>query len=404
MSNVTEPILLDKTGRELLEEMKKQSSIMTAIAGGYNYKPTSIEDVFAIVRAGLADKTFDYGDQIILPWTDQTTGQTYDVPWDVVHFGDVTLEDGEVVPGMFLQWHYATPFGVQFDQYEAFYYAEEELPAGTYYITVGANWGTHCKAGETYYFVLTQPVPAGGQLCGFYGMPDRAPAEWKVYSFSDKDSMEPLETVAVVAGTKGTLLGNFVPAGEGNINSLHRLAYGYNRWSQSAMRQWLNSDADINEWWTPQHDFDRAPDQLMTKAGFLSGLDEEFLKRLKKVKVITHKNTVTDDGEQDITYDKIFLPSLEAMFINPQLAGEDEVWEYWKRASGRTEIMAQYQTYPQIRTFAIENHNSPQSVRLRSAHRGNSCNAWYVNSSGYVYSYYHGAIYAHRCAPACVIC
>ena len=49
--------------------------------------------------------------------------------------------------------------------------------------------------------------------------------------------------------------------------------------------------------------------------------------------------------------------------------------------------MQQYKTYPQIRTFAIENHTSPQSVRLRSASRGGSSGTWYVYSGGYV-SYY----------------
>ena len=90
------------------------------------------------------------------------------------------------------------------------------------------------------------------------------------------------------------------------------------------------------------------------------------------------------------------------MSINPQKAGEDDVWEYWKRASGMAEKMQQYKTYPQIRTFAIENHTSPQSVRLRSAHRGDSNNAWYVYSGGGVY--YGTAYWASRCAPACWLC
>lgn len=64
--------------------------------------------------------------------------------------------------------------------------------------------------------------------------------------------------------------------------------------------------------------------------------------------------------------------------------------------------MQQYKTYPQIRTFAIENHTSPQHVRLRSALRGSSDDAWYVNSDGYVYG--SAAYWAGRCAPACWLC
>ena len=89
------------------------------------------------------------------------------------------------------------------------------------------------------------------------------------------------------------------------------------------------------------------------------------------------------------------------MSINPQKAGEDDVWEYWKRASGMAEKMQQYKTYPQIRTFAIENHTSPQNVRLRSANRGNSNNTWYVNSDGNVNN--NNANWANRCAPDCVV-
>lgn len=76
--------------------------------------------------------------------------------------------------------------------------------------------------------------------------------------------------------------------------------------------------------------------------------------------------------------------------------------EYDKRASGMAEKMQQYKTYPQIRTFAIENHTSPQTVRLRSAPRGTSTSTWYVNSGGYVGDNY--ASWAFRCAPACWLC
>ena len=94
MSKITEPMLLDKTGQQFLGLMEKQNELLTAIASGYNYKPTSIADVFAVVQSGNASQVFNYGDQIILPWTDKAPGKTYECPLDVVHFGDVTLADG----------------------------------------------------------------------------------------------------------------------------------------------------------------------------------------------------------------------------------------------------------------------------------------------------------------------
>lgn len=404
MSKVTVPILLDETGRELVEKLHTHNLLLGLIAGDNLEATNNIEEIRKIVQSGKAAEVFHVGDQIVVPWTDKAAGKIYNVPLDIVHFGNVTLQDGESVPGMYLQWHYCTPFAVQFDGQEAFYYAAEQLPAGTYHITVGANWGTNCKQGETYQFTLTKPVPAGGHLVGFTGMPDQAPANWKVASYTSAESTAAIETVNVTAGAGGTDLGSFVPAGEGNLNSLHRLAYGYNRWAQSGYRQFLNSAADAGAWWTKQNDFDRAPNEHALKAGFLSGFEEDFLKCIQPVKVTTMLNTVTDtgEGESEVTYDKFFLPSLEQMYINPQKTGEGEFWEYWKRASGRTAPMEQYQTYPQIRTYAIENKASAQTVRLRSANRGHATNVWSVTSSGNVNSHY--ATFAYRCAPACVIC
>ena len=126
---------------------------------------------------------------------------------------------------------------------------------------------------------------------------------------------------------------------------------------------------------------------------------------LKTVKVVTYPNTVNDDPQgntPDITYDKVFLPSLEQMYCNPQKAGEGEYHEYWKRRTGRTTPCAQGGTYPELIHYAVENHTSPQHVRLRSANRGNAYYAWNVASSGNVGTYY-GASGAHRFSPLVVL-
>ena len=410
MSKVTKPVVLDETAKQVVAQIQLQNEILTSLASGINYKPTSIKDVLNVVRAGQASKVFQVGDQIIVPWTDITNGQKYEVPLDITSFGTSTLQDGEELPSMTVQWHYATPFGVQFNQYQAFFYATEGLAAGTYYIEIGTTWGDkgYCVAGKKYQFTLTKPVPAGGQLAGFRGAPDQAPSTWKVYSYNNKTAVDAIETVSVTEGSSGTSLGVLRFGGDGKLNCLQRVAYGYNRWSQSAMRQWLNSEKGVGEWWTPQNDFDRCPDQLTAKAGFLTGFDADFLEVLRPTKVVTVLNTITDATSSnsvdplETTYDKIYLPALEQMSIEPQLAGEGTTWDYWKRASSMTTKMKQYQTYPQIRTFAIENHTSPQYVRLRSANRGGSCYAWYVHSSGTVVN--SGAYWANRCAPACDFC
>ena len=409
---ITKPFILDETGQKMLDVLVQQNAYLGIIAGEkYGTMITDLAQVRKIVQAGLAPKVFNIGDQIVVKWRDIADGnKEYDVPLDIVSFGTSALQDGEELPSMTVQWHYATPFGVQFNQYQAFFYATEGLAAGTYYIEIGTTWGDkgYCVAGKKYQFTLTKPVPAGGQLAGFRDALDQAPSTWKVYSYNSKTAVDAIETVSVTEGSSGTSLGVLKFGGDGKLNCLQRTAYGYNRWSQSAMRQWLNSDKGVGEWWTPQNDYDRCPDQLTAKAGFLTGFDADFLEVLRPTKVVTALNIITDATSSnsvdplETTYDKIYLPALEQMSIEPQLAGEGTTWDYWKRASSMTTKMKRYQTYPQIRTFAIENHTSPQYVRLRSAIRGGSCNAWCVNSSGNVTTYY--AIGDTRCAPACDFC
>ena len=117
----------------------------------------------------------------------------------------------------------------------------------------------------------------------------------------------------------------------------------------------------------------------------MSGWSEEFVNALKAVKVTTYPNTVQDDtggNTPDITYDRVFLPSLEQMYCVPQKVGEGEYHEYWKRRSGLTSPNAQYSTNPNMITYAVENHTSTQTVRLRSVGRGGAHLTWYVDSSG----------------------
>lgn len=362
---------------------------------------TTWDQISGLVRNGYAQKIFDFGDWINEKWTDTAATKEYEYPWRVNHFENVELEDGEIVQGMFLQAHYAHPFGVQFSQARAFLKCPDGLTAGTYNVKLERDWGSNAKANTYWQFTLTKDVPKGGRLSGFIQMPDVASSNWKVISYA-ADAITKLETVPVTSGQDGTALGTLQYATRnGNLNSMQETAYGWNRWKTSALRQYLNSEQAKGKWWTPQDEWDIAPDQLATKDGFLCGMPADMLKALKTVKVVTYANTVQDGGEADITYDRVFLPSLEQLFINPQIAGEGTVHEYWQRRSGMKTKMQQYQTYPRMISYAVENHTSPQIVRLRSASRGGASGAWYVGSSGNVGSGY--AWCASRFSPLVVV-
>lgn len=374
---------------------------------------TDYEQIRQIVQLGLAQQYFKIGDQIVVPWSDGTN--TYDMPMDVVSFGPAT--DGNNVVhnnAMWLQSHYALP-GVQFSGNNAFYVPTAEMPIGTYYFTIGNNWGSNCVQGKIYEFTTTKKIPANGQLVlgtassNTSGLPDTAPANWRVRTFANGLQVTPDEILSLTevessSGTNLGILSSSTKYATSGINNMQRSAYGYNRWSVSAIRQWLNSSAAANEWWTQKYAHDHRPDQLATMRGFEAGLPAEFLSIVQPVKMTTALNTVsdTDIGTSEDTVDRFFLPSLQQESCQPQVADiEGTAWQYWIDRLGKTQ--AQYETLPAHIRYLISNHSSAQYVRLRSAVRGSANDTWRVYSSGYVY-YGGSATTAHCPAPACVIC
>lgn len=355
-------------------------------------------------KSGLAEKVLTVGDIIDDTWTDVAAPKEYPYQWHVADFQPVELQNGDTEASVLVQAHWAHPFGVQFSHQRAFLACPDGLPVGSYYFTIEGAWGNNVKAGDIVCFKTTKVVPAGGRVSGCYGAPDQAKANWRIYTHS-ADGKTQIETITpTFAKTdSATNLGTqHLNKREGNLNSTQEMAYGWNRWKTSALRQYLNSEAAKGAWWTAQDEWDVAPDQLKDKAGFLSGCSADFLSALQAVKVTTFANTVNDGGGEDVTYDRVFIPSMEQMYCTPQVKGEGTYLEYWKQRSGATAPLAQWGTCPNIITYAVENHTSPQNMRLRSASRGSANCAWYVNSSGNVYNY-GSASSANRFAPLVVI-
>lgn len=410
-------LFTESTGKEIVGALDRQNLLLTRmITAESDVTPVAtLNEIHEIVMAGEAPNVFHYGDQINVNYNNGTSD--FILPFDITHFGDVVLQDGETVPGMFIQSHYAMQ-PVAFDGNEAFYvdYNGSEfadLPAGTYHFTMGNSWGSNVVAGKTYQFTTTQ----AGKLFQFGtasstigGLPDQNPANWRVLVFANQTDLQPLERVALTEGTDGTDLGTLSSSQKYSttgINNMQRASYGYGRYGHSAMMQWLNSPANAGGWWAPQNPFDRPPDQLASLQGFMKGFNEAFLNILKPVRVRTALNTTSDSelGTYEDVYNTFFPASLEEEYIVPQLSGvEGEAWEYWKRRLGITSPQAYHPTVnaAHIR-YAYENRTSAQSCRLRSAIRGYAYSAWFVYSTGYAYSGYV-ATGALRCAPACVIC
>lgn len=347
-------IMTEGTLKKVLEKIQLQNAYLAAIAGA---DPGTVtidgwESVSEIVRAGLAPKIFAVGDQFICEWIDRATEKSYDWVWDIVHMGQVTLEDGSQVPGMFLQAHYLTPFGVQFDHEE-----NEKATEPTF----SGDYSYYTKNPDGSYKL--EEVEIGGQI----------PAETQYYHSAIKDPT-------------------------GNI-----CRYGYNRWSQSAYRQFLNSDsAEKGKWWTPQHLGDVAPNEHNTRAGFLSGFEQDFLSVIKKVKIRTQLNTITDKeiGTDEETVDLMFLASKEQEYGTLESGVyNDDAWDYYKEVSG-FEKPNNGNSTGRIK-YLLDSQTSADWHRLRSPFRGSSSYTWFCYTAGSLND--NGAYNSSRCAPACVI-
>ena len=243
-------------------------------------------DVQKIVRAGMAGSFFSVGDQL----TCQKDG--VNLVWDIIGIDHDMPADLQYTHSMTLQLHDTLSTRIQFDNPEALYYAESGLAAGTYHFAIGTT---------NYQFDLASAVPAGGQLILNYN--GTTPS---TISVSAAKGGEAVGEIPITTGSGGTTLTA--------VNSSQRMKYGSNRYKESSLRQWLNSDDAAGSVWSPQNDFDRPPTWAATTAGFMNGLDADFIAVIGNTKITVAKNTITDGGGFETLDDKFFLPSRSEVY------------------------------------------------------------------------------------------
>ncbi len=131
---------------------------------------------------------------------------------------------------------------------------------------------------------------------------------------------------------------------------------GFNRWKYSNLRQWLNSEGD--NWFSNAYDTDALTSRQGSYSeqnilGFLSYLPHSIVDLLQPVRVFTqaffdddNSDSSIDDPDDldgtdgDITFDKVFIPSLSEMNIStsndnnyPQGNFEGSPWAYYSAPS-----------------------------------------------------------------------
>ena len=249
------------------------------------------------------------------------------------------------------------------------YYAEAELPAGTYNVTPINGWSGGMGNGKTYQFTLTKPVPKGGQIV-WNGEWNKDPINYKIKTYESQTSTTEIETVTPVEGSGGTEL---TP-----LNHPHRMCYGSNNYKESAIRQLINSAHPAGSVWTPQTKYDRPPNWVTSKAGLINGLDTDFLSVIGKTKKKTARCRLVDTGI-DETNDKFFLLSRSEFYAGNEYSDCDEGSPY--------PYFANYSDYTSPNTGADKNrikykNGAPQLWWGRTPNSGYAGNVRSVGATG----------------------
>jgi hypothetical protein len=279
--------------------------------------------------------------------------------------------------------------GMQFDAVEALYYAESGLAAGTYCFTL-PNWDASYGGNATYNFTLSQSVQAGGQIVFNWGYNVQA-STCKISTYSSAESSTAIETVSVSTGSSGTSLGT-ADGSVANMNHIQRARYGSNNYMHSAVRQWANSGLTPFGW-KPQTKFDRPPSYL-SKAGFVTYLDPEFVDIVGATRHLNRTNTVYDEMGITTAYtsdEKFFLLSNEEYgFSTESGINTGSVYEFYDGATDTDRI-----------TYDISSNSSARYVWMRTPFPSTAHNERFVDASGALSSY--NASYGYAVALACTI-
>ena len=288
---------------------------------------------------------------------------------------------------------------VQYDATEAFYYAEQELAAGTYNITIANQAWYTADNSKTFQFTLATAVPVGGQLV--FAMTYNATLEGKsVKSYANKTTTTALETVTLTEGSEGTSLGT-TNGSSPNVNHMHRAIFGSNNYAQSAVRQWLNSSAVAGSVWTPTNVFDRPASWATSYNGFMHGLPADFLAVVQPAVLACRTNSLFEVESLDGTafaINQLYSLKVDKFF----LLSRPEIFGDWDSASYKDGTQLEY--YNGLTATERIKRDAAGTARvawLRSPNPSYASSARVVSSSGevnYLYAYS-----GYGVAPACII-
>jgi hypothetical protein len=312
---------------------------------------------------------------------------------DTVYKSDNTLAQHSVT----IQVHDALS-DMQFDAKEALFAFDNGLSAGTYHFTVGEQPWYSGDANKSIQFTLAQALPSGGQLV-INNAYNATMIGATISAFASGTATTATETVTMSEGSDGTDLGTVTNglSQDGVINSIQRALLGSDKWSESCIRQYLNSSASAGSVWEPKNKWDRPPSWAANTAGFLNGMSADFIANLGTTSKTTALNTVTDGGDTGTTLDKMFLLSRSEVYGGDEVSGGDGTpYLYYANYSSLSEAGTGNDSN------RIKYRNDVTKIWwLRSPFVGNAISVRIVGTSSAIGD--SGATNTRGVAPACCI-
>jgi hypothetical protein len=372
------------------------------------YVNTNWHDIREVVRKGKAQQFYPLGTVLYDDFDSTNTNRT---AYEVVaynHFNDSSLSAQGYVDSMTLCEKYVR-YGVAVDATEALMAVTTELPAGTYKFTI-PNYDTAYGGNKTYYFVLNNSVPVGGQLVlnwPYQAVPRTittyasATATTSIESYGTSASplpewVEGTSPEAIDLGTV-TMSATATTNTYGIFNHIHRARYGSSNYAQSGIRQYMN--ATTTNWWTPQTIFDRRHG-LNSSTGILGTLNTDFVNVLATPSITNIANntfeyqslngdTFTLNTEYTINTDKLFLLSHSEVNLSasPTLG---TVLDYYIDADNTKRIKYDRTNNSTARYWWFRTPYPTYAHNVRTCYSSGALDYWYANSG-------------YGCVPACII-
>lgn len=260
------------------------------------------------VRDGTITDFFAVGDQFNV-----AKGAT-NLVWDIVDIGNSTRNvtangNTPTDANYFVNFPNAKPVtllmhdvinSVMFDNNEANYNITTQIASGA---TCVISLGYGATPTSDFRFTASKNLVVGGKIryidATHFGYYSTATAT--------------VESMSMAAGAEGDGYVS-IAASLSAQNNLLRVQYGSNKYTESAIRQFLNAGGAATTFWTAKTIYDLAPSWHATLAGFQNGLDADLLAVIGQTTREVELNTITDGGGNTTITDKIFLPSEKEIY------------------------------------------------------------------------------------------